>query len=363
MGPKPLLDRLSDACDVRGDDSLIARVTGALFVVGAAMVALSLVMSHASSAQDGPMLAVACGALLSGALLIASSRHVTTSQIHLAIALGSALICATVYLSGVAAGVYSTMFVWVVILSAYFFPGRPAAAHLAWLLIAYGATLLMLDDAAGFSSWTRWIFTSLALIVAAAMTSWLVAGRERSESALRREVAARSRLERELRHLAEHDALTGMPNRRFFEEELNREVERANQDGTALSVAAIDLDRFKDFNDSYGHPAGDELLRAATAAWRAALRGSDMIARYGGDEFMVLLPECERDEAERVLERVRAVTPIHQTCSIGIASPELGEPATAETLLNEADAALYRDKARRDPTRMQSAMGQPLPRP
>lgn len=147
---------------------------------------------------------------------------------------------------------------------------------------------------------------------------------------------------RRLQQLAATDQLTGLPNRRSWEIELPRELSRSERTGEPICAAVIDIDRFKLFNDTHGHQAGDLLLKECASAWRGQLRTADTIARIGGEEFAMLLPGCELDQARGVLERVRDATPREVTCSIGFApwSPE--EPA--KQLLARADAALYEAK-------------------
>ena len=106
----------------------------------------------------------------------------------------------------------------------------------------------------------------------------------------------------------------------------------------------IDLDCFKDYNDRHGHQAGDRLLKQTAAAWSRHLRVTDVLARYGGDEFAVVLPECRLDSARRLLERLRAQTTEDQTCSIGVVSWDGAEGA--DQLVGRADAALYEAKRR-----------------
>jgi diguanylate cyclase (GGDEF)-like protein/PAS domain S-box-containing protein len=142
--------------------------------------------------------------------------------------------------------------------------------------------------------------------------------------------------------LAKTDALTGLPNRRSLDEELRREIARAGRMGHQVTIAMLDIDKFKAYNDRFGHPAGDELLREAASAWRLAIRQTDYIARYGGEEFAVLLPACSPDEAGAVIERLRAVTPLGQTVSAGIATWEA--PESPESVLERADRALYEAK-------------------
>ncbi|MFI5891398.1 GGDEF domain-containing protein [Actinoplanes sp. NPDC051513] len=147
----------------------------------------------------------------------------------------------------------------------------------------------------------------------------------------------------QVRDLARRDELTGLPNRRVWNEDLPRALEFARRDGRPISVALLDLDHFKMFNDTFGHPAGDRLLKEASAAWHGALRAVDLLARYGGEEFIVLLPDADTSEARQILERALAATPQGQTFSAGVAVWDGAE--TADQLVARADAALYEAKA------------------
>jgi diguanylate cyclase (GGDEF)-like protein len=104
----------------------------------------------------------------------------------------------------------------------------------------------------------------------------------------------------------------------------------------------VDLDRFKEFNDEYGHQAGDRLLKEIAAIWRDVMRPTDVLARYGGEEFVVLLPNCALDRAIDVMERLRGLIPEGETCSAGVACWDRLEGA--EALVSRADDALYRAK-------------------
>jgi diguanylate cyclase (GGDEF)-like protein len=138
---------------------------------------------------------------------------------------------------------------------------------------------------------------------------------------------------------ARTDDLTGLPNRRAWDEQLEREISRADREHTPLCVAILDLDLFKDYNDQHGHQAGDRLLKQAAAAWSGELRATDVLARYGGEEFAIALPNLPQDEARMVLERLRAATPGNQSCSAGGAFWARGE--SGAELFGRADAALY----------------------
>jgi diguanylate cyclase (GGDEF)-like protein len=158
----------------------------------------------------------------------------------------------------------------------------------------------------------------------------------------------------ELRHLALHDSLTGLPNRVLLGDRLDRMVSRSTRDGTLPVALFVDLDGFKEVNDTLGHGAGDALLRAVAERLTSRLRGVDTIARLGGDEFVVLLdvehPDAASDVATRVVEAMRHPFDMGDgrvaevTASVGVAVG-LEHGAASEWLLREADLALYDAKA------------------
>jgi len=150
------------------------------------------------------------------------------------------------------------------------------------------------------------------------------------------------RLAQQLDSLAHADGLTGAPNRRAWDEALEREIAASQRAGTPLVVGLIDLDFFKRFNDTYGHQAGDVLLTEAAAAWRAQLRDGDLLARYGGEEFGVIVKGLSAEQAKAVVERLRAVTPSGQTFSAGLTQSTGAE--SPDELVRRADVALYRAK-------------------
>jgi diguanylate cyclase (GGDEF)-like protein len=142
-----------------------------------------------------------------------------------------------------------------------------------------------------------------------------------------------------MRKLSSTDELTGLPNRRAWEAKLSQ----ALLDDERFVLAMLDLDHFKDYNDTHGHPAGDRLLKETAAAWRDELRIGDFLARIGGEEFALLLPTCATEDALMIVERLRRRVPYEQTCSAGIV---VGEPdESSETLMDRVDEALYSAKA------------------
>ena len=478
------------------DARILARAMGSLFVAGATIGVISMLLPHAEDADDLGLWSNIAIAYAGGAILLTLGPRFPGWLFHLALVSGTLLIGRAVFLSGEEVSFYSVWFVWIGLIGFYFFSRRAAAAHVAFAALVYAATLI---DEPGSSPVARWLTTLTTLIVAGVFIDTLVRGaraqaqaadesarsmrmvaqvahelarlsdsgaagpalceaarglaqarsvylwlptadgssleltaaagprpqrrllafvgtqagalrafttaetvraREEELAALAPELGdgpaaaiwqpvlrdgkgvavlafywsslegtdeealttltdllaaeAAVTLERvnllsRLETVARTDDLTGLPNRRAWQEELPREITRARREGSELCVAMLDLDRFKDYNDAFGHQAGDRLLKQAAAAWSAQLRGTDVLTRYGGEEFALALPGCPPAQALAVVERLRRVTPQGQTCSAGLVCWD-GEEAPAD-LVGRADAALYEAKhAGRDRT-------------
>jgi diguanylate cyclase (GGDEF)-like protein len=153
-------------------------------------------------------------------------------------------------------------------------------------------------------------------------------------------VIARADAMDDLTDEAQTDGLTGLPNRRAWDDHLARIASQGEQ----WAIAVLDLDQFKEFNDTYGHPAGDRLLKETAAAWRDQLRTGDFLARIGGEEFGLLLPDCDVETAADVVDRLRRNVTHRRTCSAGLTAHQSGE--SAETAIARADQALYEAKAK-----------------
>jgi diguanylate cyclase (GGDEF)-like protein len=153
----------------------------------------------------------------------------------------------------------------------------------------------------------------------------------------------------QLQALATTDGLTGLKNHRTFKERLDEEFQRAARYQLPLSLVLLDVDRFKEFNDNFGHPAGDEVLKSVARLLRENTRNTDIVARYGGEEFVVLLLNNDRADALILAERLRQAiesAPWKQrevTASCGVSSLTLGTHTSAE-LIATADIALYHSK-------------------
>lgn len=172
-----------------------------------------------------------------------------------------------------------------------------------------------------------------------------------------RDVTERKQVEERLRHISSHDILTGLYNRNFFEEELER-LQRGRQ--FPVSFIMADVDDLKVVNDSQGHRAGDELLVRAAILFREVFRSEDVVARIGGDEFAVVLPETDADTVAEILQRIRdglnnwnAVYPVTINLSLGSGTAETGDEIFAT--LKAADERMYADKACRTGRQMRTS--------
>jgi diguanylate cyclase (GGDEF)-like protein len=175
-----------------------------------------------------------------------------------------------------------------------------------------------------------------------------------------RDFSERKQLEEQLSALALTDSLTGLPNRRASDEALEREWKRALREGSQISLLLLDIDHFKEFNDQFGHQVGDDCLRTITAAASEAMRTTDIVARYGGEEIAIILPSTDTDgavdAAKRVQSAIEALRITHEgnpeggglaSASIGVATARARNGGTMrmpEGLLLAADNALYKAK-------------------
>jgi diguanylate cyclase (GGDEF)-like protein/PAS domain S-box-containing protein len=428
-----------------------ARATGTLLIAGAGLVALSLILPHPDGADTAALVITASLMLCAGMVNRLLWREVPLAAAHVILAATVALTGVLIIESGIAAGQYGTIFVWATLIAAYFFPRRVAIAHLVWLLAIYAVSLAVVENTAGYSPLTRWLFTAVSLTVVMLFVSFIVARRERADARARRFfdlsqdmlctldangrcveanaawgvtlgygpeemrgrillemthpddqagargealkvfeggesegletrvqakdgswhwihsrsalaadedliyarstdvtalkllAAEREELLEEVASQAHSDALTGLPNRRALDDMLPREMARARRGEASLSLAIVDIDHFKSFNDNHGHLAGDAFLRECAIAWDSEMRGEDMLVRFGGEEFLVVLPGCSLELAAGIVERLRLATPRQRTCSAGLAAWDLSE--SAEDLISRADAALYEAKS------------------
>jgi diguanylate cyclase (GGDEF)-like protein len=229
---------------------------------------------------------------------------------------------------------FALFYLWMCVHAFYFLPWRRAARQLAFIAVAYGVTLVTMPGTA--FPWLRW---SITLATASVICTMVAILKLRVNT-----------LMTQLTDTAVTDLVTGLPNRRAFDDAVTREMERADRSAEPLSLVLADLDRFKEVNDNLGHQAGDELLRRLAAVLEDCRRRTEPAMRLGGDEFALLLPNTEESGAHLFAERLRlavrkefAGDPIPVTMSLGVATyPVHG--ADLNTLFHAADSAVYAAK-------------------
>lgn len=308
---------------------------GMLFALAALLGPLTLAVPHGPGYDVAGVVAVTVVAAVIAVLLLSRNTRLSGGGANAVVATGSLLTTAVIYFTAGLPNGATLFFVWIVLFAFYFFELRVAAAHLALVLILYVASALLTDSAYPLAA--NAIATAGALVGAAAIVG-----------ALRRRI---DYLLTKLVETARTDELTGLPNRRAFNEELARALARAARSGEPLSLCVLDLDHFKNVNDRFGHQVGDEVLANAAEVLRVSLREGDLAARYGGEEFAALLPATDSATAYAVAERVRAAIAgaaarpgLQVTVSIGTASATAEADCDASDLLRRADRALYAAK-------------------
>jgi diguanylate cyclase (GGDEF)-like protein/putative nucleotidyltransferase with HDIG domain len=308
---------------------------GALFLATGAIFALISVLTPDAATNDEQLLlalAAVAAAMAAGLILVYDRLPIWV--FHAGTLAGAALAGAAVYAWGSESAYGPLPFLWVVLFAFYFFPLAAALVHMAAVAAAY-AVALAAESPPGtqVDGWIAAVGTLLAAGLLVAALRHLLAG-----------TIAR------LTEASHRDPLTGLLNRRGFEDTFDLELERARRGNAPLSLIVGDLDRFKRINDMYGHPAGDAALERVARTIGSAKRGFDSAARVGGEEFALLAPECDEHGAYMLAERIRtevdrtfAGSNGHLTVSFGIATfPLHGQ--TADSLLRAADQALYAAK-------------------
>jgi diguanylate cyclase (GGDEF)-like protein/putative nucleotidyltransferase with HDIG domain len=311
--------------------AVVARLLAALYASGATLALLTVLLPHSKHASEVGLLLTIADAYLVGAILLWRSATLPRAALPVALGWGSVLVTSVAYFSAQSPSPLVFFYLWVFLYSAYFLSAREMACQGAFVGVAYLVLLLARRPPGGAPAW--WLVGMGTLTVAALLIRHM---RERVQSLIS-----------SLYEAARTDPLTGLTNRRGFRESLDFELERARRAEAPLAVLLGDIDHFKEVNDRCGHHVGDAALRRVARVLGEGKRVIDGLARVGGEEFALVLPDTDAHRAFVLAERMRrqlaeefAADSVALTISFGVAAyPDQGE--TAAALLRTADEALY----------------------
>ena len=317
-----------------------ARNGALLFGAASVVTLLGLLLPHQAEVDTTGLVVVAAGAASLALLLVLVGSRLNGAAYSVVLALGTLLISLAAVSngerSGGPGGYDELYYLWVVFYAAYYLRRRQLALQVLLIAVAYGVTLALIDP--GPIATSRWL-TVIGLVTGGAVVVRLLT--EHVEQLLA-----------ELDRAARTDRLTGLANRRALEQDYRREAARAARTGEPIAIVLLDLNRFKDINDLYGHAAGDMALVGFAERMRRVLRASDVAARIGGDEFALLLPNADADSATAIALRLTAAAVARDDGAVpigfcfGVAACEAGAESL-DDLMRRADQALYVKKRAR----------------
>lgn len=300
------------------DPKLIGRATMILFLIGATVGVLTLISTPAPNAFTEFLGCCNTAGAYLVAFILWRGKVVPKWAPPFACAMGSLMLSFAISISPAVDGtVFPLIYFWLAIYSFTFFSTRVAVAQL--ILIAAG--LIFSARVSGHVPPVYWITVLFIIVALAPFIRYLV---------------------KEIVELGRVDPLTGVANRRAFDEQLEYSSRNGRRSVPSSALVMLDIDHFKQYNDNRGHPDGDRFLRAVTEAWTTVLRDNDLLARFGGEEFLVLLRDCPIEGALDCADRLRAVVPEGMTCSAGVAAFQPGEDTAV--LMARVDLALYQAK-------------------
>ena len=317
------------------DTALMARVFGWFFLVGGVLALVTVALPHPDDVYELGVVIPALVAIGGAVVFFAGFDRLPLWYFHAALDAAIVQVAIAIYSGGPVLGfAYSTMYFWSAITAFSLFTRRQAIGHTLFIGVALAVVLALRDDY--MASAVQWLMIMSAVLVAGLMIAVL-----------------RNRLEMLLAgvgHAARTDVLTGLTNRRGFDERFEIELERARRTGRPLGVVAVDLDHFKQVNDRFGHQVGDQALQMMADALRRSTRRVDLVARLGGEEFAIVAPDTAGALAYTLAERVRAevertfsgwYTNLTASCGVAIFP---GDGERPDQLVYAADQALYAAK-------------------
>ncbi|MFW3615421.1 GGDEF domain-containing protein [Billgrantia antri] len=321
---------------------LLAMLLIRLLVALSCLALARLISRHSAHAHRPRSLNLVYFTAITG-LLISILLHPGSIGLHIS---SVVVACLAIYL------LVPNRLPWILVWSGYLAGGFIVIAAL-WKPLSPGmlaSTALIL----AFANLMGWLTYARLNRLQRKQFALLVAEREVNRK-LQKEIEERQLLEARLRHMASTDPLTGLANRRHFFELAEREFSRAQRDGMPLTICMVDIDLFKTLNDHHGHAVGDLVLTTVASCCASMLRETDIIGRYGGEEFVIALPQADLETATFIAERLRRkVTSLrlpmfeegqHLSVTVGISQIRLDE-GKLEQALQRADNALYVGKAR-----------------
>jgi diguanylate cyclase (GGDEF)-like protein len=296
----------------------MAKTTGFLYLSGGALGLIALCLPQRPGVR---VLAAAVAAILSlaaGVAVLLMGHRWPRWWYHLFIFSGNVLIALSVYDGGGGrtSMAYASLYIFVAVDCFFLFAWPWACLHLAVAIACCLASLAVVNEA----DFGQVLLVPGTLVVAAAMVGWLVRAAE----------------------AAEIDTLTGLPNRRGLDRQLAAAIREIAPGSPGVALVLIDMDHFRSFNEREGQAGGDRLLRALAKVWRPFVGDGDVLARYGADEFALLLTDVRPGDVAVAAASLRTAIPHGQTCSVGVADWEQGD--TVSLLNARADAAMYESK-------------------
>ncbi|MGH2980777.1 MAG: bifunctional diguanylate cyclase/phosphohydrolase [Solirubrobacterales bacterium] len=324
------------------DEALMARTFAFLFGVGGTLALMTLLLPGAPDRAELPFAAVVGFAYITTVTLVLAYDRLPRWVFQGAPLVGNLMITLALVFGGAqATPAYALFYYWVALTGFYFFDARWAMGCAVVASISYGAVLALFGSVV--LSQLNWLMLTGGLFVTGAIVSLL---RMRADQLLT-----------QLSSAASIDALTGLPNRREFDNRLRQETARAKRVGVEFGVLRVDIDGFQPFNDSAGHHAGDMLLDQVAQLLRREVRVSDTVARLGGDEFGIIAPEAAQVDSYLLAERLRKVVreglkggPHPLTVSAGIAVHGRHGTTTQELIAASKQALLAAKRLGRDRT-------------